>query len=108
MVGFQTAQTYHTFIYVLVFTVGVLVVLWGISIYFVKTGKMTTDSWMANSLGVPDGSVRALLALLILFSVIFAVLTESSLPALPDWMIGILGAVIGFYFGATSGTRLSG
>ena len=79
---------------------GVFVVLWGISIYFVKAGKMTGHDWSKRSLGLPQGSVRALLALIILFLLIFSFVAKAQISDLPDWLVGILGTVIGFYFGA--------
>ena len=39
------------------------------------------------------------------FLLVYSIITEITLPDLPDWIVGILGTVIGFYFGAamTSG-----
>jgi predicted lysophospholipase L1 biosynthesis ABC-type transport system permease subunit len=87
-------------VYLIVFIVVILAVLWGTSIYFVKTGKLSAQDWSMKSLGLPQGSVRALLAFLLLFSLVFSILTGTTIPDLPDWMVGILGTVIGFYFGA--------
>ena len=93
--------------YLMLFMIVVLVFLWGISVYFVKTGKLNALDWSLNSLGLPQGSVRALLALLIMFSLIYSILTGTTLPDLPDWLVGILGAVIGFYFGAAKARMTS-
>ena len=84
----------------IIFVIVIVVVLWGISIYFVKTGRLSARDWSMKSLGLPQGSVRALLALIILFSLIYYTLTGVTLPDIPDWMVGILGTIIGFYFGA--------
>lgn len=86
--------------YIILFVIVVLIILWGISIYFVKTGKLSALDWSTRSLGLPQGSVRALLAFLLLFLLIFSFVSEVDLPELPDWLVGILGTVIGFYFGA--------
>lgn len=86
--------------YIIAFVIVIFAVLWGISIYFVKTGKLSASDWSMKSLGLPQGSVRALLALIILFSLIYYTLTGVTLPDIPDWMVGILGSIIGFYFGA--------
>ena len=86
--------------YLILFVAGVFAVLWGTSIYFVTTGKMTGYDWSMRSLGLPQGSVRATIALIILFLLIFSAVAKQDLPDLPDWLVGILGTVIGFYFGA--------
>ena len=87
-------------LYILIFVAAVFVILWGISIYFVVTKKMSAADWHMKSLGLPQGSVRATFALLILFLLIFAILTDAKIPTIPEWLIGILGTIIGFYFGA--------
>jgi len=86
--------------YLILFVIAVFAVLWGISIYFVKTGKLSARDWSMKSLGLPQGSVRALLAFLLLFALIYSILTGVEIPKLPEWLVGILGTVIGFYFGA--------
>ena len=92
-------------VYLVIFVAGVFIVLWGISIYFVKTGKMTGDDWCKRSLGLPQGSVRALLALIILFMLIFSMVANTEIPDLPEWLVGILGTIVGFYFGAAMATK---
>ena len=84
----------------------ILGILWGISIRFVKTGKLSAQDWSMKSLGLPQGSVRALIALLLLFMLIFSVLTNTQIPDLPDWLVGILGTIIGFYFGAAMAPKV--
>ena len=86
--------------YLVYFVIAVMVVLWGISIYFVKTEKMSAQEWSKRSLGLPQGTVRALIALIILFLMVIAAISGEKFPDLPDWLVGILGAIIGFYFGA--------
>ncbi len=84
----------------IIFVAAVIVILWGISIYFVKTGKLKAQDWSLKALGLPQGSVRAIIALLLLFSLVYVIMTGAQIPDLPDWLVGILGTVIGFYFGA--------
>ncbi len=79
----------------------ILGVLWVISIQFVRTGRLSAHDWSLKSLGLPQGSVRALIALLLLFLLIFSAVTGTELlDKIPDWLVGILGTIIGFYFGA--------
>lgn len=56
-------------------------------------------------LGLPRGSVRAMLALLIVFGamVFLAVSMATSVYKFPEALSGILGAILGFYFGKSSG-----
>ena len=91
--------------YLIAFVAGILVVLWGISIYFVKTGRLSADEWFKKSLGLPQGTVRAILAFLLLFLLIFSALGKTILPELPGWLVGIMGSVIGFYFGSAMVTK---
>ncbi len=53
-------------------------------------------------LGLPKGSVRALLALGIAFSAIYVYITKD---AIPEGLITLAGAVIAFYFGTKSGSE---
>jgi len=89
------------FIWIIVFVIFIYLCLWGISIYLIKTEKMSVKKWSHRSLGLPQGSVRATIALLLLFLLLKIALSGSDLqvPELPDWLVGILGTVIGFYFG---------
>lgn len=80
---------------------GVIAILLGISVYLMKTGKLSSQDWSKNALGLPQGSIRALLAFVVLFVVIATAFTGLAWPKdFPDWLIGILGMIIGFYFGA--------
>jgi len=79
----------------------ILTVLWATSIYFVVTKKLDAREWWTRSLGLPRGSVRAIIALMFLFLITYCILTGTELPkVIPEWFIGILGTIIGFYFGA--------
>jgi uncharacterized BrkB/YihY/UPF0761 family membrane protein len=88
--------------YIIFFVVFVIIVLWGISVYLLKTKKLTAQEWLKRTLGIPNGSVRALIAFIILFLILCPVIANQKLPDLPDWLVGILGTVIGFYFGAST------
>jgi Ca2+/H+ antiporter len=86
-----------------IFVIAVLVVLWGLSAYLIKTEKLSVQEWFKKSLGLPQGSVRALIAFIILFLVVVSVIIgKDNFPELPQWLVGILGAVVGFYFGAAT------
>jgi len=78
----------------------VFVILLGVSIYFIQKGKMKADTWHLRSLGLPRGSVRAMVAFIILFFLVYTILAGKTVPEQPEWIVGILGTVIGFYFGA--------
>lgn len=89
------------FIVIIAFVLVIMAVLWGISIHLVKTGKLSAGDWAKRSLGLPRGSVRAIIAFIIIFLLLYSALKGVSLPdKMPDWLIAILGTVIGFYFGA--------
>ena len=84
-------------------TVGVIGILILIGILSVvscfKCGNRT--KWSDRALGLPTGSVRAILALLFTFIVIYAAIGKAvSTP--PEWLLGIIGAIVGFYFGTKS------
>ena len=99
-------------IYLMAFVGGIIVLLWLISIALGIAGgkedmKDWTKRWSLRSLGLPQGSVRALIALSLIFTLIFLIMSgvnggesEVAIPDLPDWLVAILGAVIGFYFGS--------
>ena len=78
----------------------ILIILWGISFYFVKTGRLEAGDWQLFPLGLPQGSVRAILALSFISTLIVSTLGGVTIADLPDWAVGIVGAVVGFYFGA--------
>ena len=97
-------------IYLIAFVGGIIVILWGISLYLMKAqgadAKDWAKEWSLRSLGLPQGSVRALIAFSLIFTLIFLLMSGMNggdstveIPDLPDWLVAILGAVIGFYFG---------
>jgi uncharacterized BrkB/YihY/UPF0761 family membrane protein len=88
--------------YIIYFLVGVFIVMWGISVYFIQTKKMNAKDWFNWTLGLPRGSVRALIAFIILLLLLYPALNNHPLPDIPEWLVGILGTVIGFYFGAAT------
>jgi hypothetical protein len=100
--NFCQEGTMELFCWILIFVFFVYLCLWGISIYLIKTEKMSVKKWSLRSFGLPQGSVRATIALLLLFLLLKIALSGNDLqvPDLPDWLVGILGTVIGFYFGA--------
>ena len=90
-----------TYLIIFVLIGVILFALWATSIYFVVTGRLTAREWWTKSLGLPRGSVRAIIALTFLFLITYCILTGTKLPeVVPDWFIGILGTIIGFYFGS--------
>ena len=85
----------------ILYAVGIiLIILWAISLYLIKTGKMSAKDWSKKALGLPQGSVRAIIALAILSSLVYSIAFSKTIPDLPAWLVGILGTVIGFYFGS--------
>lgn len=61
-------------------------------------------------LGLPRGTIRALLALVIVFGSVALLAVSMAVPQVykfPDALVGILGAVLGFYFGK-SGSSTEG
>jgi len=77
--------------------VAIIIVLMIIAVVLVGTGKMSVETWKEQSLGIPKGSIRALLALIFCFVAIGVWITTKNMP---EWLIGILGAIVGFYFGS--------
>jgi hypothetical protein len=67
-----------------------IVIMW-------QVGKGRTDKWWDYPLGMPNGSIRALIALL--FVIIILLYGEQPQP----WLMGIVGTIIGFYFGERMG-----
>jgi hypothetical protein len=59
--------------------------------------KDTTNScWYKYPLGLPAGSIRAVIALLFVMTIL---LYAGESAQLPEWLTGIVGTIIGFYFG---------
>jgi amino acid transporter len=65
------------------------------------------DKWSEQALGLPTGSVRAIIALLFIVMIIFAAFNKMDLYKLPEWLLGIVGPIIGFYFGTKSAVKLA-
>ena len=82
------------------FIMAIFIILWGISLYFVKTKKWKAEDWKRHALGLPVGSVRAILALAFVSALICSAVEGVEIPDLPDWAVGIMGAIVGFYFGS--------
>ena len=91
--------------YVGVLIVVVLGVLWGMSFHFVRTKRLNVREWFRNSLGLPRGSVRAIIAIAFISTLICSALLGEEILELPDWAIGVTGSVVGFYFGAATNRR---
>ena len=97
-------------IYLMIFVGGVIFLLWAISLGLAIAGKEDlkewAQRWSLRSLGLPQGSVRALIAFSLIFTLVFLIMSgvnggesAAKIPDLPDWLVAILGTVIGFYFG---------
>lgn len=91
--------------YVGVLIIVVLAVLWGISFHFVRTGKLKVKDWFRNSLGLPQGSVRAIIAIAFISTLICSALMGKTIPKIPEWVIGLTGSIVGFYFGAATNRK---
>jgi len=74
-----------------------IVILMVVAIVMVAKNKMSVQDWQETALGIPKGSVRAAIALLFGFITIGVWLATKDMP---PWLIGILGTIVGFYFGA--------
>jgi hypothetical protein len=98
------------------FTATLLVYVWGLRIHISSAmdntqinDKIRTDVLTGYSnwpLGVPRGTVRAFLALVIVFGSVAFLALSMVVPQykFPDALVGILGAVLGFYFGKNGGS----
>ena len=90
-----------TYLPIFIFIGAIIAVLWIISIYFVITKRLDAGDMWAKSLGLPRGSIRAIVALLFIFFIAYAIFSGDDLPdKIPDWILGIMGTIIGFYFGS--------
>lgn len=83
----------------------VLIVLWVIAFHFVRTGKLKVKDWFQNSLGLPRGSVRAIIAIAFISTLICSALMGKTIPEIPEWVIALTGSIVGFYFGAAINRR---
>lgn len=72
---------------------------------------LRSKSSFRSPLGLPEGSLRAMLAFLLVaflgFYVYASILSLSNF-SLPDSLLGIIATVIGFYFGSRSGEEKAG
>jgi hypothetical protein len=75
-------------------------------IYLVDV-KITIRSKMKEPLGMPKGTVRAIITILVVFSYLifvgfslFATVYMKATFEIPTYLTGILGVVIGYYFGS--------
>lgn len=55
------------------------------------------EDWTTRSLGLPKGSVRAIIALSVIATACYLVLTGTT--DIPDWLNTIISVIVGFYFG---------
>jgi|GEM_PF-3141890 len=82
---------------------GIVLFLLLISLVLIWLGRLKSTEWLEHPLGIPTGSVRAILALLVVLFIIWAATNgKDVIKGVPEWMIGITGTVIGFYFGGRS------
>lgn len=72
-------------------------------IFFLTITGSSCDpkNWYRYPLGLPAGSVRAMIALLFVIAILLLSVKASSDPDYepPSWILGIVGTIIGFYFG---------
>ena len=80
---------------------GIVVILLLISVILLGKGRLKPSDWLTHPLGIPTGSVRALLAILIVFVMVLVAMSDNITikKDVPEWLLGIMGAVVGFYFG---------
>jgi len=108
----QTLYPFVCLAIVIAFTAVLLVYVWGLRNQISRAIANTqlgdnTRSTLLNGysdwpLGLPRGTVRAVLALVIVFGSVALLAISMSVPEIykfPDAMVGILGAILGFYFG---------
>jgi hypothetical protein len=81
----------------------------GAFVYVIARAILFSKGTFSNPLGLPDGSLRAMLAFTLVaflgFYIYAGVLIAPSNPNFkpPDFLTGIVATVIGFYFGSRSG-----
>jgi hypothetical protein len=80
---------------------GIVIVLLLVSVLQMRKNKLEPSVWLEHPLGVPTGSVRVLLAILLVFVTVLAANAREgcAIRDIPQWLLTIVGAVIGFYFG---------
>ena len=62
-----------------------------------KDREIESLDWRNQPLGLPKGSVRAIIALVAIATACYLALTETA--DIPDWLNTILSVIVGFYFG---------
>ena len=72
-----------------------------------KVGKLDIKTWFNNSLGLPQGSVRAIIAFAFITTLLCSTFGGVEITEMPEWAIGITGSIIGFYFGSAMTRRSS-
>jgi hypothetical protein len=108
----QTLYPFVCLAIVIAFTAVLLIYVWGLRNQIARAIDNTqlgdnVRSTLLNGysdwpLGLPRGTVRAVLALVIVFGSVALLAISMSVPEIykfPDAMVGILGAILGFYFG---------
>lgn len=73
--------------------VALLIIIWMSS---KGSGGNCHPNWYNTPLGLPAGSVRAIIALIFVFTILLGARETGDLPG---WLMGILGTILGFYFG---------
>ena len=84
--------------------VALIIVIIALSLVNRRTNK---EKWSEQALGLPTGSVRAIIALSFIVMIIFAAFNRIDLSDVPQWLLGIVGTIIGFYFGTKSAVKLA-
>jgi small-conductance mechanosensitive channel len=87
--------------YIVIGVCVIVVALLVVSILQMRSNRLKPRDWIEHPLGIPTGSVRALLALIIVLITVWVAISGKVKIAedMPKWLLAIVGAVIGFYFG---------
>jgi hypothetical protein len=61
--------------------------------------------WSETPFGLPKGTIRASITLIFIIIVVLGAfkIDNMEIVALPEWLLAILGTIIGFYFGERKG-----
>lgn len=57
------------------------------------------DKWSETAFGLPKGTIRATLAIFLVYMVFSFQSGKINVDTVPLWLISIVGTIIGFYFG---------
>jgi len=94
---FSTAPITLNSLYIIAPLLALLIIVpYFVWVTFLGT-KECNPNWYNNPFGMPRGSVRAIITLL--FVITALVLGAAGEMTNNEWLIGILGTIIGFYFG---------